>query len=125
MTFLYRAGDDDIQSLASDDEGDDTSMKQQMAHTISNYEKRIKELQSLYDQDVFTLEKENARMEKEIRDLRGSYANMSNSNSSYVMDYEDLKTSYNDKMNSLKSHYEDLLHKVRDLLICYSEVHSK
>ena len=82
-----------------------------MEHNIANYEKRIKELQSLYDQDVFTLEKENTKLHQQIKDLQSHFVNVSNSNSSLGLDFEELKTSYNDKIDNLKSHYEDLLQK--------------
>ena len=86
-------------------------MKQQMSHTISNYEKRINELQSLYDQDVFSLENDNKSLRKEIKELQSNYLNVSHSNTSFALDIEDLKTSYDEKIENLKTHYEALLHK--------------
>lgn len=82
-----------------------------MKHVIKNYETRINELQKLYDHDVFSLENENEKLRKEVKELQSNYLNVSHSNSSFAIDFEDLKASYDDKINNLKSHYEDLLQK--------------
>ena len=78
---------------------------------ITKYEKQINELQTQYDHDVFSLENENEKLKKEMKEIQSNYLNVSHSNNSFALDFEDMKTNYDDKITNLKSHYEELLQK--------------
>lgn len=108
---------DDLNSQCEDvlskSEGDlsegRTALQRQMSHTIETYEGQIKELQSLYDQDVFLLEKENKDLKMQVTSLKGMYDDINNAKSMSNLNTEDLKYSYEEKLKEMKEYYESLL----------------
>ncbi|XP_057293058.1 centrosomal protein of 290 kDa-like isoform X2 [Hydractinia symbiolongicarpus] len=108
---------DDLNSQCEDvlskSEGDlsegRTALQRQMSHTIETYEGQIKELQSLYDQDVFLLEKENKDLKMQVTNLKGMYDDINNAKSMSNLNTEDLKYSYEEKLKEMKEYYESLL----------------
>ena len=61
---------EDLNSRSEADLSDGAaSLKQQMNHTVTKYEKQIMELQLLYDQDMAALEKEKEDLQNQVKEL--------------------------------------------------------
>lgn len=102
-----------VEDIKDDLSESGTSLKQQMDHTIESYEKQIRELQLLYDQDVFTLETENEDLNSQLQALKEQCATANSSSQMTTENAEELENSYKIKLEELTKEYERMLHNER------------
>lgn len=101
---------DDLDNDADFSEGA-ASLKQQMTHTIGRYEQQIKELQNLYDHDIFSLETEKKELREKLNDMKEKYETAYTSKSLSNLTNAELIANYEEQLAKMDKHFNLLLEK--------------
>lgn len=102
---------DEIEDLEQENDFSEgaESLKFQMAHTIKHYENQIKELQALYDQDIFALEKEKKELLQRVNEMKIKCEDAENSKSLSNLNNDQLKSHYEEQLKDMEEKFNKII----------------